>query len=231
MQNKEELWLRKRLGLITASELNEICSASGKIIDTNRSYIRKKRFERTHGFTHGVVSRAMEIGKEQEPMAVAWLRSHFADKKIVYSQELDEIPFWSVDWARFGASPDCFSEDEKCVYEIKTLVSGERIEFFADERTTFLEKLAAVWKEHGAQVLGQMLSNPKVEHVILLKFIPQDDNIIEDCDSPLADWRGNLFVFSRAGLQAELDEMRERIIMFDRLIDSPLSPSAMGKEK
>ena len=66
--NKEKNWLRKRLGMITASELGQIVSASGKIIDGNLSYIRAKRWERKHGFSHPVSARAMDIGNEQEPM-------------------------------------------------------------------------------------------------------------------------------------------------------------------
>ena len=70
--NKELVWKRKRLGCISASELDDIVSASGKIIDGNLSYIRKKRFERKHGYTLPVSSRPMEIGKEQEPYIAQW---------------------------------------------------------------------------------------------------------------------------------------------------------------
>ena len=40
--------------MITASELNQLTSKSGKIIEGTLSYIRAKRWERKHGFSHPV---------------------------------------------------------------------------------------------------------------------------------------------------------------------------------
>ena len=89
--DKEQKWLQKRLGMITASELGQITSASGKIIDGNLSYIRAKRWERKHGFTHPITARAMEIGNEQEPMIYQWALENLGLKhggfdSIVYSR-------------------------------------------------------------------------------------------------------------------------------------------------
>ena len=139
--DKETRWLQKRLGKITASELSSITSASGKIIDGNIDYIRAKRFERRHGFALPVSSRAMEIGKEQEPYAVEWYRKYHPYVKMVYSQELPEIPFWTNSLVPgFGASPDAFSDDEMVVLEVKCCVGNSTIEFFFDPDTSFEEK-------------------------------------------------------------------------------------------
>ena len=92
---KEEKWLKRRIGMITASELGSITSASGKIIDGNIDFIRKVRWERNHGFALPIFARTMEIGKENEPLAIEWYRANFPDQKIIYSQELPEIPFWT----------------------------------------------------------------------------------------------------------------------------------------
>ena len=227
--DKEQKWMERRIGMITASELGQITSASGKIIDGNLSYIRAKRWERKHGFTHPVSARAMDIGNEQEPMIIEWCRKNLNLGEIVYSKDLQEIPFWIAKDCPVGASPDAFTPDEKIVVEAKTLVGDTSIEFFGDEYTPYEEKKLAVWKEHGDQLLGQFISNPKVEQIWLVKYIYQDDDIMKDTDSPLAAWRGIVFKFDRENFSDSIEEMRQRIILFDKMIDAPISPAEFKK--
>ena len=227
--NKEEKWLKRRIGMITASELGQITSASGKIIDGNLSYIRAKRWERKHGFSHPVSARAMDIGNEQEPMIIEWCRANLGIGEIVYSKDLSEIPFWiSVD-CPVGASPDAFTPDMRTVIEAKTLVGATSIEFFGDEYTPYEEKKLAVWKDHGDQLLGQFISKSSVEEIYLVKYIYQDDDIMADTDSPLAPWRGIVFNFKRSDYGVSILEMQERIRLFDKMIDAPISPSDFKK--
>ena len=225
MPSKEDIWRKKRVGLITASELSNIVSASGKIIDGNISYIRSKRWERKHGFSHPVSSRPMEIGNEQEPMAVEWLRANTGIKDIVYSKELSEIPLWTSTSCPMGASPDAYTRDESIVFEIKTNVSPAVIEFFNDEYTSYEEKKAVVWKDHGDQILGQFISNPRVNEIWLLRYTYQDDDIMADTDSPIAPWRGIIFKFARKDYEQSLADMKERIWLFDAFIDAPINPA------
>lgn len=228
--DKEQKWLRKRLGMITASELGQITSASGKIIDGNLSYIRAKRWERKHGFSHPVSAKAMDIGNEQEPMIIEWCRSNLVGLgEIVYSKDLPEIPFWIGTDCPVGASPDAFTPDMKTVVEAKTLVGSTSIEFFGDEYTPYEEKKLAVWKDHGDQLLGQFISKSSVEEIILVKYIYQDDDIMADTDSPLAAWRGIVFNFKRADYEESILEMKERIRLFDKMIDAPINPSDFKK--
>ena len=228
--DKEQKWLRKRLGMITSSELGQITSASGKILDGNLSYIRAKRWERKHGFSHPVSARAMDIGNEQEPMIIEWCRSNLVGlAEIVYSKDLPEIPFWISTDCPVGASPDAFTPDMKTVIEAKTLVGSTSIEFFGDEYTPYEEKKLAVWKDHGDQLLGQFISNSSVEEICLVKYIYQDDDIMADTDSPLAAWRGIVFNFKRADYEESILEMKERIRLFDKMIDAPINPSDFKK--
>ena len=227
--DKEQKWLQKRLGMITASELGNITSTSGKIIDGNLSYIRAKRWERKHGFSHPVTARAMEIGNEQEPMIYEWCKANLGFNEIVYSKNLPEIPFWIATDCPVGASPDAFSPDQRVVFEYKTLVGATSIEFFGDEYTSYEEKKAAVWKDHGDQLLGQFISNSAVEEIWLVKYTFQDDNIMADTDSPLAQWRGLVFKFARKDFEESLAEMHERIRLFDKMIDAPINPSEFKK--
>lgn len=215
--------------MITASELGQLTSASGKIIDGNLSFIRAKRWERRHGFSHPVSSWQMEMGNQQEPMIFQWLCANFPDIKAVYSKDLPEIPFWIAPDCPLGASPDAFTEDESIVFEFKTLTGATAIEYFGDEHTSYEEKKAAVWKDHGDQLIGQFISNPKVLEIRLIKYIFQDDNIMSDTDSPLAPWRGLVFPFKRDDFVESIGEMKGRIWLFDAMIDAPINPSEFKK--
>ena len=224
--DKEREWLKRRLGMITASELGQIVSASGRIIDGNLSYIRTKRWERKHGFSHPVSARAMDIGNEQEPMAVAWLRANvFNEGELIYSKELPDIPLWIAPDCPLGASPDAFTPSQRVVVEIKTLVGATAIEYFDDAYTPYEEKKLAVWKDHGPQILGQFISNPTVEEIWLMKYIYQDDDIMEDTDSPLAAWRGKIFPFKRSDYGVSIEDMEDRVRLIDAMIDAPMNPS------
>lgn len=227
--DKEQKWLQKRLGMITASELGQITSASGKIIDGNLSYIRAKRWERKHGFTHPVSARAMEIGNEQEPMIFQWAVENLGLGELIYSKDFPEIPFWIATDCPVGASPDAFTPDKRIVLEFKTLVGATSIEFFGDDYTSYEEKKLAVWKDHGDQILGQFISNSAVEEIWIIKYIYQDDDIIKDTDSPLAPWRGLVFKFAKKDYDASIDEMKHRILLFDKMIDAHVNPAEFKK--
>jgi hypothetical protein len=215
--------------MITASELGQITSAKGGIIETNLSYIRAKRWERKHGFSHPVFAHAMEVGNQQEPMIYEWCKANLGFNEIVYSKDLPEIPFWIAADCPVGASPDAYVTSERLVFEFKTLVGNTAIEYFGDEYTPYEEKKLAVWKDHGDQLLGQFISNSVIEEIWLVKYIFQDDDILEDTDSPLASWRGLVFKFRREDYEASIEAMRERIILFDKMIDAPISPADFKK--
>ena len=223
--DKEQLWLKRRLGYISASELNDLCSKSGKVTKENISYVCRKRFQRKHGFTYPVSGYALDMGKIMEHDAVMWFRENYPELPIIYSQELNEIPFWTVDWAKFGASPDSFTGDESIVVEFKSLVGNSTAEFFDDDYTPYEDKRNFVLSEHGNQIIGQFLSNEKVKEIWLVKYIYQRDEVDEDVDNPLAPWRGLVFKFKREDF--ELNNMKQRIIYFDKLIDSTENPNLM----
>ena len=48
MTEKELNWFRKRVGVITASEVDKLFSASGKWIEGNITYLYQKQYERTY---------------------------------------------------------------------------------------------------------------------------------------------------------------------------------------
>jgi hypothetical protein len=171
----------------------------------------------------------MEIGNEQEPTIYEWCKANLGFNEIVYSKELPEIPFWIATDCPVGASPDAFTPDQRIVFEYKTLVGATSIEFFGDEYTSYEEKKLAVWKDHGDQLLGQFISNSAVEEIWVVKYIYQDDDILKDTDSPLAPWRGLVFKFARKDFEESIEEMKNRIILFDKMIDAPINPAEFKK--
>lgn len=227
---KEQRWMDARCGRITASELSEIMSASGKIIDGCVSYIRAKRWEREHGYSIPVSSKTMDLGNENEPMIYKWVIQNGVSAPygwVIYSKDesLKNIPFWSpADVPYFGASPDAFAIDEETVFEFKTLVGNESTYFFMDKYTPYVDKKARVLKEHGDQILGLFISNPKVKRVVLVKYVFQRDDVEKDLDSPLAPWRGLTFTFEREDYEGSIAAMKKRIELFNAMIDAPINP-------
>lgn len=231
--DRQEQWMENRCGRITASELGNLTSASGKIIDGNLSFIRQKRWERRHGYALPVNAKQFDIGHETEPYIYDWavknlplLYPELKGVKFLYAQNLPELPFWvPAEFDKFGASPDCFSEDESIVVEFKTLVGNDTKCFYMDEHTSYEEKKTAVFKEHGDQILGQFLSNSKVKTIFLVKYAPQLDDVIKDVDAPDAPWRGVVFRFDREDFVASIRSLKDRIELFDAFIDSDINPS------
>lgn len=234
---KEEQWAKMRCGRITASELGNIVSASGKVIDGNLSYIRQKRWERRHGYALPVNAKQFDIGHETEPYIYDWavknlprLYSEVDGTGLVYAQNCPELPFWiPEDMEFFGASPDCFSQDGSIVVEFKTLVGNDTKCFYMDEDTSYVEKTLAAWKEHSSQLLGQFLSNPAVETIFLVKYAPQMDDVMLDTDAPDAPWRGVVFRFDRKSYTESLEALKERIVLFNAFIDSKINPAEFKK--
>ena len=68
-----------------------------------------------------------------------------------------------------------------------------------------------------------------METIILVKYIYQDDDILKDTDSPNAPWRGHVFRFDRKDYEESIEEMRKRIIVFDKMIDAPINPAEFKK--
>lgn len=227
--DREYEWMKKRCGRITASELGDLTSASGRIIDGNVAYIRKKRWERRHGFALPVSSKTMEVGNDTEPVIFQWVKANIDPEggRYVYSKDEAQIPIWIPQGMPcFSASPDAYTEDHRVILEFKTLVGNEQTEFYMDERTSYAEKAARASKEHLPQVLGLLMSEPKAERVRLVKYAPQRDEVMDDLDSPLAPWRGVVFDFLRSDYLFDLARMEQLVRMFDRMIDSDVNPSS-----
>ena len=217
----EKDWLKQRCGLITASELNKIVEGKTKAtLKGTLDYISKKRFERSRQFPIQVNARNFEIGNEQEPYIIGWLNENHPDVDIVFSKDFDEIPFERVDWAKFGASLDAWTKDEDIIIELKTLVGETNIYFFSDPTISYEAKRAFVLEEHGNQLKGQLLARPQAKEIWVVKYIYKDDFNELDTDPTTAEWRGQIFKFKREDFGNSIEDMKDRIIIIDKFIDS-----------
>ena len=68
-----------------------------------------------------------------------------------------------------------------------------------------------------------------MQEIWLVKYIYQDDDIVKDTDATTAPWRGIVFKFKREDFEASIEEMKARILLFDRMIDAPINPSDFKK--
>ena len=84
-------------------------------------------------------------------------------------------------------------------------------------------------KDGNGRPMGKEEIDRKVREIILVKYIYQDDDIMKDTDSPNASWRGIVFRFERADYAESIAEMKDRIVLFDAMIDSHVNPSEFKK--
>ncbi len=124
-QNTPE-WHAARLGLVTASRVGSLLTATGQIAanKTSRALIDQLACERATGFSEdGISSFDMEHGKEMEPIARDYYSRNYAP--------VTECGF--VRAGNIGASPDGFVNDDgiieiktrKSKYQFETILSGE----------------------------------------------------------------------------------------------------------
>ena len=221
-------WLKKRCGKISASEVSKLAlGVRGGVTKGVTDYISKKRYERKRGYPLLEKNRMFEIGKKYEPEAIEWLKENFPELDIRYSGDTDKFPippFYTVPWAKFGASPDAETSDETIVFDTKILCTPATICFFDDETISVEEKIAFVLDEHGDQIIGLLLARPNCQEFWIVKYNPQIDDNELDLEPTTAEFRGQIFKFKREDFGSAIEETKNRIIFFDLFIDSKYTP-------
>ena len=53
--------------------------------------------------------------------------------------------------------------------------------------------------------------------------------MMRDTDSPLASWRGVVFQFKREDYAESIDVLKERVRLFDAMIDAEINPADFKK--
>ena len=224
MTEKELNWFRKRVGVITASEVDKLFSASGKWIEGNITYLYQKQYERTYNEPLCPKSaRSLTLGTENEPYAIEWMRSQHPEWIIKHcSKDFDEIVFVKNDWG-LGGSPDGFIFEEDILtklIEIKCVVGDKQICRYFSNTLPYEKKRIEALEEHKYQLYAQFLLFPEVEEIILLKYRPQFDENPFDMLDVLDESRGIEFIYTRKEMRDMLQVVEDRVRFADEYLKS-----------
>lgn len=241
MENKEIQWHLKKVGKFSASRAANLMSASGKWIEGNIDYLYEIQYQRlTNEPTPPVYAKPMQIGIENEPYAVEWLRENYPDLNVLhcdadFTEKVFDEPYPDL---AFGASPDGFivkgltldgapyvySQDFKqyiqALVEIKCVVGRKNTVRYFSPTLSFDIKRDMALKEHKWQMAAQMFAYPAVERIYLLKYLPQMDDNQFDLRPVTDPSRGLLFEFTRAELVVEIMQAEARIRYADAYLKS-----------
>ena len=244
MDAKEEKWLKERIGFISASEVDKLMSKSGKWTQGNITYlykIQRQRFLKEPA--PPVFSRIMQIGTENEPYAVEWMRVNMGWTVVHCDKDLSEKVFVKTDWG-LGSSPDAYLSNSikrtelgniicltiEALIEIKCVVGEEATNYYFSPTVPFEKKRLRAFDEHRDQMAAQLLTHPSVNTIYLMKYDPQDDENPWDLRPVLDESRGLLFKFSRDEFGSYLDEMKERVTFANDYLNSGRDLDDIQKE-
>ena len=233
MQDKETLWHQKRLGKITSSNLHLLNTSAPKWTKTAISYLYSLQRQRLlKQPKKSVVTYAMQIGIDNEPYAVEWIRENLKLKVEHCDVDFDEKVFIETDWG-LGDSPDgyVYDKDEKLLLEIKCLVTDGKVDWFFSPTVPYDKKKDEMFKEHKNQLAGHLLAHPDINKVMLMIYDPQDDDDMNDLRSPLCSTRGLVFIYDRAEFGDLIETTKERVIIAEEWLQSGKDLDEMMKIK
>lgn len=210
-EQKEFEWRQKRCGKITSSVLPDLMT-SGRGKDElfgakALAVMYATRYERRTGtIRENPNAKALEWGKENEPLAIEWLRQQlpFSDVKSC-SLDFDDIVF-NEPFDGFGDSPDAYvyTNDELTAnVEIKCPISQAKIEELQflraiDEKT-----------EYYYQFLGHFIGKPEVDTLYYVIFDAYQNE-------------GRILELHRADHEANIQKLTERIKLANEIINASL---------
>ena len=220
MTDKEYQWHLKRIGKITASEVHNIMTKSGKWTKTAISYLYKVQRQRFINEPAPIKNaRSLSWGKANEEVAIAWLRENYLkDKSSKFSifhcdEDGDEKIFITGD-DNFGGSPDAYlmyGSKIRAYIEIKCVYGEEETNWIFSPTVPINEKRERVYEEHVHQLAGQLLLPGSPDKIMLLKYDAPDEDNEFDMRDAIDPRRGIIFTFTKKELQPVMDEMKERV--------------------
>lgn len=245
MDKQEYDWHLEKVGHFSASRAADMLSKSGKWIEGNIDYLYELQYQRLTGEPEPPISaRPMQIGIENEPYAIAWMRENYPLLNILHCDKDFDKKIFEKPWpdVMFGASPDAFmmsqpfagdaDEAGRIVYnqrvidgicellEVKCLVSRKLTARYLSPTLSFEIKKAMALKEHGDQMAAQLLAYPSVDKIRLLKYSPQMDDNEFDLRDVINPTRGVVFEFARCELATEMYVIEKRIRYGDAYLKS-----------
>ena len=160
---KEERWLQKRLGRITASTLPDLMK-KGRGTDwgeTAKKVLYPVKYERRTKLLRQSNNSVFnfKFGHENEPRAIEWLKRN--GYKITHSDDCEDIIF-NTPFDGFGDSPDFIGD--KLVGEIKCHVDQGKIEAYR-EMTEITHKHENYW-----QFIGHFIGMPEAETLLFVSY-------------------------------------------------------------
>ena len=217
-EEKDFLWKQKRVGLITSSVL-PLIATKGKGTPFGKTALSKLyevRYERRTG--NEIESRDnynFAWGREYEPYAIEWLKKQFLFNEVKScSGDFDEIVF-NTPFDGFGDSPDFYIYDLngniEYVGEIKCPISQSKI-----EELQFMDKITPK-SEYFEQFLGHFLGCPEVNKLMYVIY----DGYAH---------QGKTIVMHREDFEKELEELRQRIILANNMINCSLQENISLEE-
>lgn len=229
--DKTKAWLLNRAGYFSASELHRLMSKSGDWTQKNIDYLYE--IERQRYFSRPgrpVFSRNMQKGTENEPNAIMWLRKNFNPNVRHYDEDFDEKPFKKTDYG-FGGSLDADIFDGTRItdiIEIKSAVT-DKIEsrYFSPTRAYDKKRLDAL-KEHDWQMIGQLIIEPEVDTIHLLKYLHFDENDEFDTLDITDPKRGIIFTFKRSEFGSAIPKAERRVRFANWYLEQRLDPAEIN---
>lgn len=210
-EQKEFEWRQRRCGKITSSVLPDLMT-SGRGKDElfgakALAVMYATRYERRTGtIRESPNAKALEWGRENEPLAVEWLRQQLPFSVIKScSQDFDEIVF-NEPFDGFGDSPDAYvynNDELTAIVEIKCPISQAKIEELQFLRAID-EKTEYYW-----QFLGHFIGKPEVDTLYYVIFDAYRNE-------------GRILELHRADHEANIQKLTERINLANEIINASL---------
>jgi hypothetical protein len=216
MELKEERWLQKRVGKITASILNDIMS-KGRGVPYGQKAInamRAVKYERRTGYSRQSASSfQMEWGKENETHALDWYKWWRRDENTGIEDvkdcrnDFDDIVF-NQPFDGFGDSPDFLVYRYGKIIgvgEIKCPVDVVKIEELFTETTAIDQN-----SEYYNQLIGHFIGCPEANFADLVIFDAYTNT-------------GKVFTLTRHENEAQIAAVKARIMQVSAFIDYCMS--------
>lgn len=231
MDDREYRWQLKRIGKITASEVDKIMTASGLWTKTAVSYLYKIQRQRTIREPAPIKNaKSLKWGKENEAEAINWLRANMLKGKLknytIFHCDVDgdEKVFIEGD-NNFGGSPDAYlmKGDNIVAYiEIKCVYGEEETNWIFSPTVPEERKRKRVLDEHMWQMAGQMSLPNAPDKIFLIKYDAQDIFNEFDVRDPEDSSRGLIFEFTREELAPHIENLKKRVAFANKCLEEKI---------
>lgn len=228
MDDREYKWHLKRIGKITASEVDNIMTASGRWTQTAVSYLYKIQRQRTIREPAPIKNaKSLKWGQQNEADAIEWLRENFLKgqykRYTIFHCDLDgDEKIFIEGENNFGGSPDAYLMKGGHIVayiEIKCVYGEEETNRIFSPTVQYEKKRMRVFEEHRWQLAGQMALPNAPDKIFLMKYDAQDVFNEFDLRSPVDPSRGLLFEFSREELAPYIEKLKVRVTFANKCLE------------